>query len=155
MKNTKRAGIITASATTLIVGGVAFAAWTSTGTATGTVTAGQQTSLVSTDGANTVALYPTQSKDVTISFENANSYPVKVMTVTKGALSVSGGTGCTPGNSGVTFSDASVGDDYIAAGGTKSYTVTATMTADSNGGCQGASFSTSYTASADSTAVRN
>lgn len=155
MKNIKRAGLVTASATTLVVGGIAFAAWTSTGTATGTVTAGQQTALTGEDGANPVALFPTQSKDVTITFTNENSYPVLVKTISKGALGVVGGVGCTAGNSAVTFSDAPVGaNDYLAAGATRAYTVTATMGADSADGCQNAAFSTEYTASAVSTPVQ-
>ncbi len=144
MKNTKRAGIVSASAATLIVGGIAFAAWTSTGTATGTVTSGTQTGLTVT--SETVSgLYPTVDKTFTVTVKNTNPYAVQMRSLLRTA-------NANPAACLVSFTEQTGLSDVLAADdGTKIYTLTASMGKDSDGSkCQGVDFVQEYQATADS-----
>lgn len=150
MQKTKRSAVVGAATIALVGGGIAFAAWTSTGTGTGSATAGDAAVLGVAQDAAVGGLFPTGTKDVSITVTNTNSYPIKVSSLVPGAVSVdSGHAGCT--SPAVTFSSLTALTDRVAAGGTKTYTVNAAMGADSSNGCQGATFSTPYTATGAST----
>ncbi|QWC85283.1 M73 family metallopeptidase [Nocardioidaceae bacterium] len=150
MKNSKRAGIVSASAATLIVGGVAFAAWTSTGTADGSVTAGTEKDLVVTT-SNVSSLYPQKSVTIEFAVKNENPYSVRVTTVSPAATTATSAAGCPGGD--VTFGEAALesgSSATLAEGASALYTATVTMEADAASACQGATFTNTYTATADS-----
>jgi hypothetical protein len=78
MKNRKKfVGIMAA---TLMIGGVAFAAWTANGTGTGTAEAIEAQGLTITpEGADD--LYPGGPFDLTVDISNPNPYPVEVTSI--------------------------------------------------------------------------
>ncbi len=133
--------------TALIGGAFAFAAWTSSGTGDSQdVTAGTAATLVVNPVTPAVTgLVPLGSKVSNFTVTNNNSYQVTLGTVTVTSITVTGGTGCTSGNSGVTtvVNPAAVGT-VVAGGGTAvasaNFTVTLSMSAASDNGCQGATF---------------
>ncbi len=78
MKNFTRRSTIAGVATLALVGtGIAFAAWTSTGTGSGTADATNAVNLTVNVG-NASGLYPTGSKTATFTVTNPNPYAVKL-----------------------------------------------------------------------------
>ena len=142
MKNTKRAGIITASATTLIVGGVAFAAWTSTGTGTGAVGSGTDTNLT-VSAAEVSGLYPTGSVVQTVDVKNNNEYKVVLKSLT-----------ATPSTAADTCKVTAVVGTIPAAAFAKNASaqvpVTVSMANEASNDCKSQTFVINYAASADS-----
>lgn len=152
MNKTQKTAVVGGTVLAIAVGGVAFAAWTSTGTGSGSVTAGSAKNLVVT-GSTATDLYPSESKTISFTVKNENSYAVKLSSLAP-TVSVSGGAGCTVANSLVTAAtqafDASA--QRIASNGTTVVPVTVSMGADADNGCQGATFTISATATAASVA---
>ena len=146
MKNSKRAGVVSATAATLLVGGVAFAAWTSTGTGTGSVTAGSEQGLTVEQVAPVTGLYPTGTKDFELVVTNGNPYAVEITSLVK---TVDGGSD-NLGDCDVTFNEKAILSDVVAAGDTKTYTLTASMGDNPAQDCQNQAFSYAYVATADS-----
>ena len=153
MRNSKRIKIVAGGTAVLFGVGVAFAAWTSTGTGTGAATAGSATTLTVAQQGTVTGLYPTGTQAVTIRVTNTNPYPIRVSSVSPGAVTVTGGTGCTAENAAVTFENLTGLNDYLAPSAYMDYTPDVSMGDDSNNGCQGATFSSTYTATGASTAV--
>jgi hypothetical protein len=132
----KRTAVIAAVAVVAVGGGVAYAAWSSTGAGTGTVT-----STTSADSAiapvSGAGLYPGATVDVVVSIDNPNSYPVKVTSIANSSSNVNGG--CAAG----TVTTTSTGTDFtpvIAAGGHQQYTLKAKMNADAAEACKSITF---------------
>jgi hypothetical protein len=129
------AGVVVALGA-LFAGTVAFAAWTSNGTGTGTATAGTAKNL--TVGVTNVSgLYPTGSFNVPFTVTNPNSYAVTLSTVTLKSVTVDK-VGCSASVvSGVDMTDT----DVIPAGGTTaSRNFSISMSNAAEDACQGAVF---------------
>ena len=152
MRNSKRIKIVAGGTAVLFGVGVAFAAWTSTGEGTGTVTAGEEAGLTveQTNAAAVTGLFPTDTKAIDITVTNDNVYGVTVASLVGGPLQISGGAGCTPENAAVVFADEPTLSDYLAPSASETYTLDVSMGADSYDGCQNAVFSVLYTANAAS-----
>jgi predicted ribosomally synthesized peptide with SipW-like signal peptide len=150
MRNIKRTSIVAGAIVALLGGGIAFAAWTATGTGTGTVKAGNDAGLT-VSGGSVSGLYPTGSQDVTVTVTNDNPYPVAVSSVAVGAIT--NDKSCS--NTGVTTSSKPALTDRLAptgiTGDSKSYTFTVTMDANADNACQGATFTVPFTATGAST----
>jgi hypothetical protein len=134
-----------------MAGGVAFAAWTSTGNGSGSADAGHQVDLTVNSAKAVDSLYPTLEVQVPVSVTNHNPYPVHLTDITYNAAgsSSTAGTDCTVSNIQVTnpFS----GDEVIAAGDTSAtHNATVTMIADAASGCQDATFTINFDASSHS-----
>ena len=128
----------------LVVTGLVYAAWTSSGTGSGYAKAKSAQNLTTVDvsASTTATLYPGADGDVLIKISNPNQYPVRVTSVTgNGAVTAdSGHAGCV--TTGVTFTNQTGQTIDVPAGGTTQATLTnaAHMSNASDDGCQGATF---------------
>jgi hypothetical protein len=131
-------------------GGAAYAYFTSHGSGTGSATAGtlQPVTVTAFTGGDTpsTTLLPNGTADVILRVQNLNAFAVTLVSVSggPGAITVSGGSGCTAGNSGVSFLNQSGLTDAIAGSGSGTTFIdlsgAASMTTASVTGCQGATF---------------
>lgn len=139
----KRTAVIAGIAVLAIGGGVAYAAWSSTGAGSGTV--GSKTSVASviTPVAGTTGLYPGGSVDFQVTISNPNDYPVKVTSIAAGASDETV-DGCLAGT--VTSAAVSNPTGTIDAGQSGTYTLQATMKADAADNCKSQTFSLPLTA---------
>lgn len=157
----RRLAAVAAGAGMLTVAGVAFAAWTSTGTGSGTA---QATDAVnSTIKAKTFApdLYPGALKSVTVEVDNPNAYPVVVTYLSNSSSAAQGA--CAAGsvfssalgavNSNTALTQANGSSTVIAPGATGEYRVQTRMIGDADNACKNATFALPMTASLRSEAV--
>ena len=153
MRKTKKAAVVGGTVVALFGAGIAYAAWTSTGTGDGAVTAGTNAALVVTDGQSDSTLFPTvQGAVVKFTVKNNNPYKVQLSDLKINSFTVDDAhSGCTVANSGVSADDTTPTDVINANGGTVTVSAPVHMTADSNGACQGATFTFSATATGAST----
>ena len=143
---TTRNRIIGAGVTLVVLAavGLAYAAWTSSGSGSGYAKAGTAQQLTTVDvSANTTAtLYPGSNGNVRIKIANPNPYPVRVTDVTgNGAITADAGhASCV--TTGVTFTNQTGQSIDVAANGDTETTLTnaASMSNASDNGCQGAVF---------------
>ena len=156
---TRRTGVLTigvAAATTI---GVAFAAWTSNGTGSGTAQSTTSADSVISAATNAADLYPGAVKDVTVTITNPNAYPVVVTSISAGA-SVLTNTSCAVASvtsdaraldaSGLPQSDNST--KTIAGNGSATYRLVTRMIADPHDACKAQSFPMALTATLRSNA---
>lgn len=150
MRNRKLVIVAVAALSVALVGGsIAWAAWSSS--ASGTGTANSTTSVNSTitpNGTGNV-LYPGAVASYDVTVNNPNQYPVKVTSISAGSSNEVGG--CT---AGTVTSDAvaSAPDSVIAAGATGVYTLTVRMNADAADACKAQTFTLPLTAALTSAA---
>lgn len=146
---TKRSAVATMLVGTVFAAGIAFAAWTASGTGSGyaKATTAQVLTTVDVSATTNATLYPGATGDVYLGITNPNDYPVRVTDVAgNGAISASDG-GCNAGS--VTFTDQSGLALDIAANGTANFTLTGAvaMSGAANDNCQGAVFTIPVTLS--------
>lgn len=148
MKNPtlRRVFVVTTVVGATLGGGIAVAAWTSSGAGTAGAKAGTAsaptTGAVDTSAMTTGLLYPGVSGDALIRITNPNPYPVKVSDISaNGTATVSGNTGTCAGNT-VTWNSKQPAT-VLTAGATTTITVTGavTMAPTAPDGCQGAVYS--------------
>lgn len=73
-KLTKRAAVVAATAAVASTAGIAFAAWTSTGSGSGTATSAAISNVTFAGASTTSAVYPTGSSDIKLTIANPNNY---------------------------------------------------------------------------------
>ncbi len=153
----RRFAIFFIAFTALLGGAFAFAAWTSSGTGDSQdVTAGSAASLVVSPVTPAVTgLVPGGSKVSNFKVTNNNTYQVTLATVSVSSITVTGGTGCTSGNADLSTSvNGSAVGTVVAGGGSPvssaNFTVTVSMGAASDNGCQGATFTPNLSVSGTS-----
>jgi predicted transcriptional regulator len=160
MRKIQKTAIVGGTVAVLFAGGVAYAAWTSTGSGTGTATAGTDAG-VGVAGNAVSGLFPTGTKDITVTVSNPNPYAVDLDSITADSVAVDathGTAGCVV--TGIVTADGGTyaGDnatDRIAAkvGDTVSSItrdLTVHMGADAADACKGAVFTVTYTGNAHS-----
>jgi len=153
MRTIKKTAVVGGTLAALMGAGIAFAAWTTTGTGSGSATAGSAGSLTVTGGSAVTGLFPTGSKDVTVTVTNNSPYKVAMDTITAGTTTVTGNTGTCTASVVSTVNKSGLTDVLDASGGaapSHAYTFTFTMTNSAEDGCQGATFSIPFTASGHS-----
>jgi hypothetical protein len=144
MSTKKRITVGTIAVVVLAAAGLAYAAWTSSGTGSGYAKAQSAQALTTVDvSASTAAtLYPGATGNVEIRISNPNPYPVQVTSVTgNGPITADAGhASCTV--TGVTFANQTGQTINVPAGGATTTTLTgaASMDNTSSNGCQGATF---------------
>ncbi len=140
----RRIAAISLSVPGLMVVGVAFAAWSSTGTGYGSTTGGTAVPLTVTVGAVN-NLYPTGTVQADFTVTNTNPYAVTLASGTPSNFSVDAGhVGC---NIAAISGSAVLLSDVIPADGTSpSHDVPISMSNAANHVCQGATFSFDLTA---------
>jgi hypothetical protein len=134
--------------------GVAFAAWTATGTGAAGAKATAFQALTVSAGTTTAQLYPGSSGDAVVSVTNPNPFPVKITQVAQDVsagkfVSSDQGANCTDAAAsthptGVSLTSATGAPlATIAANSTSSFTLTGkvAMANTSDTLCQGATFS--------------
>ncbi|MDQ6726887.1 MAG: hypothetical protein M3066_12080 [Actinomycetota bacterium] len=136
----------------VIGAGIAFAAWSSTGTGSGTAQARSATNSVIAAGTSAADLYPGATQSVTITVSNPNPYSVLVTSISAGSSTLVNGT-CV---AGTVTSDAKALDATgllqtnatkpIAASGSGTYSIITHMTTGAVDACQGQTFSLALTA---------
>jgi hypothetical protein len=138
----------------LAVAGIAFAAWTITGSGTGYAKAASGTALTLGDATafTSADLYPGATGSVVLRVTNANPFPVRITTVSgNGAITSNAGAACNA-STGVTFTNQTGLTHDVAANTTATVTLSGavSMSNSSDNSCQGAVFSIPVTVSGTS-----
>jgi len=128
--------------------GIAFAAWTSSGSGSGTAQATDSQNSVIAAGTSAADLYPGATKSVTVTISNPNAYPVLVNTSCV-AGTVTSDVRATDAT-GLFQSDNST--KTIAAGGSGTYTLVTHMAASAVDACKSQTFALSLSATLSSNA---
>jgi hypothetical protein len=143
----RRIVVVTAVVTATMGGGIAIAAWTSSGAGTAGAKAGTAAAPTTSTAdltALTPLLYPGTTGAARILVNNPNPYPVKVVSVTgNGTPTGSGGIG-TCANTGITWTaQTPTTGNTVPANGSAPVTLpgAVTMSTSVDDGCQGATFS--------------
>lgn len=141
--NRKRLAVLGGVLLVLAGAGVAFAAYLSSGTGSGTTTS--SVAVNSTISSNTpgAQLYPGSTSTYTVTINNPNPYPVKVTGISASSSDKTSGN-CPAGT--VTSPAVTSPTGTIAANGTGNYSLVATMSADPDNSCQGQTFTMPLTA---------
>lgn len=149
MRNRTRVTLVTGIAVGVIGVGVAWAAWTSSGSGSGHVTSTTSIdSTISPDGAG-VALYPSAVTSYTVTIDNPNDYPVTVDSISAGSSNAV--NGCAAG-SVTSDAVANPAGGAIPAHGKHVYTITVRMIKDPSDACKNQTFTLPLTATLSSAA---
>ena len=153
MRKIQKTAVVGGTVAVLFAGGVAYAAWTSEGSGSGTATAGSESGLT-VHVTNASKLKPTETVTLDITVDNNNTYAVNLDSLTYNAAdsSVSGGLGpgCSVADLSNVDSLSSLVDRIDGNDTSVVHTVEVTMDADASNDCQGAAFNLSFDASAHS-----
>lgn len=152
MRKLTKGAIAVGAATTLALGGgIAWAAWSSTGSGSGSATSTVSANSHITSDTTGNPLYPGASTTFTVKIDNPNSYPVVVTSISDGKSNATGAAGaCAAGS--VTSAAVTSPGGTIAAGGSATYTLTAHMDPNAPDACQGQTFTLPLTATLQSNA---
>lgn len=155
----KRAAVVVTAGSLMLGGGVAWAAWTNTGTGAANAKATTATALVVTAGTPASTLYPEPTGGypnstvgaIYTTVANPNNYPVTVTTVSVGTVSITpqAGKTCAAGSVVATAASMTLTTPVQLAANASATAVTipsaVKMIATAEDGCQGASFSAPVT----------
>ena len=140
-------------------GGVAYAAWTSSGSGTGAAASTHDTpSSISVGGTPAADLFPGAVNVVTVNVSNPNPYPVIVTSLSAGQAPAVNRGSCAAGTvwsdakaaaAGVTQTD---GTTTIAPNGTGTFALVGHMAANAVDACKDQTFALPLTATLDSAA---
>ena len=143
----------------LFAGGVAYAAWTSSGSGSATAQSTTSVDSVIAPGTGAADLYPGAVSSVTVTVSNPNPYPIMVSSISAGSSALVN-TSCTAGTvttdarptdaAGLSQTGGSV--KTIAAGGSGTYTLTTRMAATAVDACKSQTFTLALTAAVTSNA---
>lgn len=148
-KISKRSAVVLGAVGVIAVAGVAYAAWTSSGTGSGSVTATTSIDSTITAANSTSLLYPGGGTDFTVTIDNKNDYPVVVTSISAGSSGLVNGS-CAAGT--VTSAAVTAPTGTIAPHGTGTYTLHATMAKDAADACKSQTFTLPLTATLASNA---
>lgn len=139
---TRRGTLLATLLGLLTAAGIAFAAWTATGTGSGyaKATTAQARTTVDVSASTAATLAPGATGDVLLRIDNPNPYPVVVTDVTgNGSITASNGS-CNVAS--VTLTDQTCLSLNVPAGSAATFTLSGAvqMSAGANHNCQGATF---------------
>lgn len=153
MRKIQKTAVVGGTVAVLFAGGIAYAAWTSEGSGSGTASAGSESGLT-VHVTNASDLKPTETVTLDITVDNGNSYAVNLDSLTYDAAdsTVSGGLGpgCSVSDLSNVESLSGIVDRIAGNGTSAAHTVEVTMDADAANDCQGADFDLTFDASAHS-----
>src|SRR3954471_4421377 len=152
-KNTKRIASIGLPLAVVATTGIAFAAWTSGGSGTGTATSGTPQPVVFTGGTVVNSLYPTGSGDVAFHSTNPNSYSVALNSLAVSKVTFHDATDDVRTLCGLTFTAPSTAPVVAAGGGNLVLTNALAMTNAADSTCATKTFDVTLSASAVSAAA--
>ncbi|KOV82043.1 hypothetical protein [Nocardia sp. NRRL S-836] len=144
----KRTAVIAAVAVVAVGGGVAYAAWSSTGTGSGKVASTQEIASTITPVDGSGGLYPGRTVSFQVTINNPNAYPVRVTGISAGASDLVGG--CAAGT--VTSPAVTNPTGTITTGQSGTYTLQATMSTTATNECKAQTFTLPLTATLESAA---
>ncbi|MEQ0560160.1 hypothetical protein ABJI51_13815 [Amycolatopsis sp. NEAU-NG30] len=147
-KISKRSAVVLGAAGAVVVAGVAYAAWTSGGAGSGSVTSKTAVDSVISSSDQGTALYPGASTTFKVKITNPNDYPVVVNSISAGSSNEVGGCAAATVTSAAVANPAGT----IAPGGEGVYSVTATMAKDASDACKSQVFTLPLTATLSSNA---
>lgn len=138
----RRSAILALALGLLFAAGIAFAAWTATGTGSGYAKATTAQPLTTVDVSASVAatLYPGATGDVELRISNPNPYPVVVSDVTGNGAITASDPACNVAS--VSFSDQTGLSLNVPASNAATFTLSGAvqMSSAANDNCQGATF---------------
>lgn len=135
-KISKRSAVVLGAAGVVVVAGVAYAAWSSSGAGTGSVSSTTSVNSTIAAAGSGSALYPGGGTDFTVTIDNPNNYPVVVTSISAGSSDAV--NGCAAGT--VTSAALSSTTGSIAAKGSSTYTLHATMSGAASDACKSQTF---------------
>lgn len=143
----------------LFAGGVAFAAWTSSGSGTGSAQSTTSIDSVIAPGTSAADLYPGATGSVTVTVSNPNPYPIVVNSISAGSSALVNTT-CVAGtvttdarpNDAAGLSQTGGSVKTIAASGSGTYTLVTHMTTTALDSCKSQTFTVALTAAVTSNA---
>jgi hypothetical protein len=142
-RNKKRLAVLGGALAIFVVGGgIALAAYLSSGTGTGETTSSVAVNSTITPNDRGAQLYPGSTTTYTVTINNPNPYPVTVTSISSSSSTAVGG--CPAGT--ITSAGVTSPTGTIAANGSASYPLTAKMAADPDNSCQGKTFTMPLTA---------
>lgn len=158
-RNRRRAAVVFSIGALMLGGGVAWAAWTNSGTGAANAKATTATALVVTAGTPASTLYPEPSNGypnstvgaIYTTVANPNNYPVTVTTVSVGTVSITpqAGKTCAAGSVVATAASMTLATPISLPANASATAVTipsaVKMLGTAEDGCQGASFSAPVT----------
>ena len=147
--NRRRLAVLGGILLVLVCGGVAFAAYLSSGSGTGQTASSVAVSSTNTPNTPGANLYPGSTSTYTVTINNPNPYPVKVVSI-GASSSQATQAGCPAGT--VTSPAVTAPTGTIAPNASGSYSLTATMATDPDNSCQGQTFTMPLTAQLTSAA---
>jgi len=131
------------------VGGYAF--WTQSGAGTGTGTTGTTSAITVKQTSTITGLFPGgPAQNLSGNFDNPNTSPIQVATVSATVTSTSAGASCGPGNYVITGSPKTVNASVPAGTGVGAWsgmTIAMLETGINQDACKGATVNIAYTAS--------
>jgi hypothetical protein len=152
-KSTKRTAIVGGTVAALIGGGVAFAAWTSTGTGHGTAAAATAIALDVNVGSVS-NLFPTSYVDVPFTVKNTNPYQITLSSAVPSHIAVdSAHTAC--GVESITADTVTLGDVIEPGASSSSHMVRVHMSNGAIDACQDATFTFDLTANGKSSGTNH
>jgi hypothetical protein len=155
MRISRKVAVIAVAVLAFGAVGIAFAAWTASGTGSGAAQATSAQAVTYSDGTTTAQLYPTGSGDLVISVNNPNGYKIQITDVVGNGTITADAAHATAGcnASSVTFADQHSLTKVVNAATTADVTLTAavSMSNAANDFCQGATFTVPVSVTAAST----
>ena len=152
----RKLALATVVAVFAVAAGVAYAAWTASGSGSGYAKAGSAQALTTLDASavTSATLYPGVSGDVKLKVNNPNPYPVRITSVTGAATITSDKGAACDASTGVTFTNPSGLTLDVAASSSGTFTLSGAvaMSNASDNSCQGALFTIPVTLSGASNA---
>ncbi|MCJ7672028.1 MAG: hypothetical protein MUP67_08255 [Acidimicrobiia bacterium] len=154
----KIAAIVGVALGAFAIGAIAFAAWTSNGTGSGTAQSTTDKASTITAEASAADLYPGAQKAVTVRISNPNDYPVIVTGISAGSSDAVNGCAAASVRSDARTDALGLkqADDTtvkIAANGSAVYQLTTRMANDPSDACKSKTFTLPLTAALDSAAT--
>jgi hypothetical protein len=142
----KRLAVLGVGFLVLVGGGIAFAAYLSTGAGSASATSSTAVNSVISPSSTGTPLYPGSSTPVTIGITNPNPYPARVTSISAGSSNATGTSGACTAGTVTTPAVTAPPTTVIPPNGTGSYTLTASMKADPDNSCQNQTFTLPLTA---------
>jgi hypothetical protein len=142
-KLTRSSSVVAAGIAVTMVAGVAYAAWTSSGSGSGSAKSLQTVESSIAAVTPTADLYPGGTGSMTVKITNNNPYPATVTAISAGSSDVNGA--CVAGSVTSDADNAPTGS-VLAAGAFANYTVVTHMLATATNACRNVTFTLPLTA---------
>ena len=146
-KLTRSTTVVSAGVAATFLAGVAYAAWTSSGSGSGTAKSLQTVLSDITATTPTADLYPGKTDgSMTVTIKNNNPYPATVTAISAGSSNAAGAGGACVAGTVTSLADNSPVGGVLAAGASADYTLVTQMAATATNDCRNVTFTLPLTA---------